>query len=173
MPDAHEKEPLFVRVMYYFENGDYYDIIDTTFYHNKLIRIEKRTVEFTPTEVHLIKLISTTDAEPNKTIVYDPPKVILRVPGIGQSLAWSYQEEHGQKTNFIAEWIKFKLNKINTRAIRVTEIITLPSGLLFEAKRIYFYKEGIGLWKMEGETKNLQHTIWEFDKLERDTTVRK
>ena len=110
MPETYEKESSFTRVMYYFENGDYCEIIDTTRYHDKLIRIEKRTVEFTPTEVRLIKLISTTDAEPNKITLYDPPKVILRVPGIGQSLAWSYHEEHGRKTYFFAEWIKFKLN---------------------------------------------------------------
>jgi hypothetical protein len=172
MPDAYDKESSFTRVMYYFENGDHCEIIDTTRYHNKSIRIEKRTVEFTLTEVRLIKLISATDAGPDEITSYDPPKVILKVPGIGQSLAWSYVDEHGQKTNFIAEWIKFKLNNINTRAIRVTETIILPNGLPFEAARISFYKEGIGLWKMEGETKNLQHTIWEFDKLEHANTVR-
>jgi hypothetical protein len=170
LPDTQEKKSAFTRVIYYLKNEDQYNVVDTTRYGTKLFRIEKRTVEFTSTEVRLVKLISTTDAEPNKITPYDPPKIILKVPGIGQSQAWSYQDEYGQKTNFIAEWIKFKLNNINTRAIRVTETIVLPNGLPFEAARISFYKEGIGLWKMEGETRQIKQTILEFTNLEYDST---
>lgn len=170
MPDANGKQFGFSRVRYYLKSGEQYEIVDTTCYQDKSIRIETRTIKFTPTEVHLIKLISTSETERNKTTLYDPPKVILKVPGIGQTLEWSYKEAYGQKTNFIADWIKFKLNNVNTRAIRITETITLSSGLVFEAKRIYYYMEGIGLWKMEGETKQLQHTICEFVKLEYDST---
>ncbi len=171
MPDAVGKQSEFARVMYYLKKGDQYEVVDTTHYQNKPVRIENRTIEFTPTEVHLVKLISTTETEKNKITLYDPPKAIMKVPGLGQTLTWSYKEAHGQKTNFIAEWVKFKLNNVNTRAIRITETITLPIGLLFEAKRIYYYMEGTGLWKMEGETRELQHTICEFVKLEYDSTI--
>jgi hypothetical protein len=173
MPDHNSEQPEFVRVMYYLKKEDHYEITDTIQYHNKSIRIETRTVEFTPTEVRLVRLTSTTDSEPNKTTLYDPPKAIMKVPGIGQTLTWSYKEAHGQKTNFIAEWVKFKLNNVNTRALRITETINLSNGLLFEGRRIYYYMEGIGLWKMEGETRNLQQMIWGFEKLEYDSTVRK
>ncbi len=166
MPSANENQSEFARVMYYLKKNNQHEVADTTYYQNKPLRIEERTIEFTPTEVHLVKLITTTERERNITTVYNPPKVILKVPGIGQTLSWSYKEAHGQKTNFFAEWVKFKLNNVNTRAIRITETINLSNGLLFEGKRIYYYKEDIGLWKMEGVTRNLQHTIWEFVKLE-------
>ncbi|MEO7989016.1 MAG: hypothetical protein ABI663_05705 [Chryseolinea sp.] len=173
MPDHNSKQSEFARVMYYLKKEDHYEITDTIKYHNKSTRIETRTVEFTPTEVHLIKLISTTDSESNKITRYDPPKVILKVPGIGQILTWSYKDSLGRKTNFAAEWVKFKLNNVNTRAIKITETINLSNGLLFDGKRIYYYMEGIGLWKMEGETRNLLHVIWEFEKLEYNSTIRK
>ncbi len=166
MPDQNNKLSKFTRVMYYLKKEGQYEITDTIQYQNKSVRIETRTIEFTSTEVHLVKLISTTDSEPSKTTRYNSPKVILKVPGIGQTLTWSYKDSLGQKTNFIAEWLKFKLNNVNTRAIKITETINLSNGLLFEGKRIYYYMEGIGLWKMEGETKNLQQTIWEFVELE-------
>ena len=95
----------------------------------------------------------------------------MKVPGIGQTLTWSYKEVNGQKTNFVAEWIKFKLNNVNTRAIRITETINLSNGLLFEGRRIFYYMEGTGLWKMEGETRNLQNTICEFVRLEYDSAA--
>lgn len=173
MPHANGKQSEFSRVIYYLKSGDHYEVVDTTRYNDKSIRVETRTIEFTPTEVHLVKLISTTETERNTTTIYDPPKAIMKVPGIGQTLTWSHKEAHGQKTNFIAEWVKFKLNNVNTRAIRITETITLSNGLLFEARRIHYYMEGVGLWKMEGETRNIQHTICEFEKLEYDSTVRK
>jgi len=66
MPDRNGKPSEFTRVMHYLKKEDHYEIIDTIQYHNKSIRIETLTVEFTPTEVHLVKLISTTDSEPNK-----------------------------------------------------------------------------------------------------------
>jgi hypothetical protein len=169
MPDRNGNPSEFTRVMYYLKKGDQYKITDTIRYDKKSIRIETRIVEFTPTEVHLVKLISTTDSEPTKTTLYDPPKVILKVPGIGQTLTWSYKDSLEQKTNFIAAWIKFKLKNVNTRAIRITETINLSNGLLFDGRRIHYYMEGIGLWKMEGETRNLQQIIWEFERLGYDS----
>lgn len=173
IPDRNDNPSEFTRVMYYIKKEDHHEITDTIQYYTKSIRIETRTIKFTPTEVHLVKLTSATDSEPTKATLYDPPKVILKVPGIGQTLTWSYKDSLGQKTNFIAEWVKFKLNNVNTRAIRITETINLSNDLLFEGRRIYYYMEGIGLWKMEGATKNLQHTIWELEKLTYDSTARK
>lgn len=173
MPAHNGKPSEFTRVIYYLKKEDHYEITDTIQYHDKSIRIETQIVEFTPTEVHLVKLISTTNSEPKKTTLYNPPKPILKVPGIGQTRTWSYQEEHGQKTNFIAEWVKFKLNNVNTRAIRITETINLSNGLLFEGRRIYYYMEVFGLWKMEGETRNLQQTIWEFEKVQYDSAIQR
>ena len=173
MPDASGEPSEFSRVIYYLEKGEQYEVIDKMYYRKKPIRTDIRLIDFTQTEIRLIKLQSTTKRETNKITVFSPPKIIMKVPGIGQALEWSYNEANGRQTHFISDWVKFKLNNVNTRAIRVTETIMLPNGLWFDGKRIYYYKEGIGLWKMEGETRQLQNTICEFVALEYDSTLKR
>ncbi|HOX83148.1 MAG TPA: hypothetical protein PLJ60_03620 [Chryseolinea sp.] len=170
MPDAAGKPSEFSQVMYYLKKGEQYEVIDKMYYRKKLIRTDIRLIDFTQTEIRLIKLQSATERETNKITVFSPPKIIMKLPGIGQTLEWSYKEANGRQTHFFAEWVKFKLNNVNTRAIRVTETIMLSNGLWFSGKLIYYYKEGIGLWKMEGETTHLQNTIYEFFALEYDST---
>ena len=160
------------RVIWYNNKGENYDIVDEHMTDGQIGSVVIKTVQFSSTEVKMIKKISNSVfAKTNTQQDYDPPIILLKMPPAGQTLTWSYIESPGSNdkpTKFISSWTTVTVNGEKKQAIKVVSQYT---GM--KTKMISYYVKGIGLLKTEmitsaGETIIMDH----FDRLEYDETVK-
>lgn len=158
------------RVIYYSIKDGNYDLLDGNMMQGKPVSIITRTVQFTATEVKMIKSISTNIVgETNKKKNYNPSVTLLKMPPERESISWTTTEVSGDKDKCTAVWTTVSVDGVNKKAIKLTSIII---GAENWGKKISYYVKGIGLWKTELSNGSITHTDDAFDGLDYEATTK-
>ena len=156
-----------IKNILYINKDGYFDILTGSFLNDQNTAIQTMTVQFTKTEVKMIRSASTTMFETNKKKIYNPPSLILRMPSEGQTAIWTVTEISGDVEKCISSWTTITINGEKIKAIKV-----IKSNDVFSSKEIDYYVKGIGLWKIDILSEGETQTQYEFDKLETETEAR-
>ena len=169
-PDKTGERSGFTRTIYYTDNGDgTYDILDAHMFQGQAASIITQTVLFTTAEVKMIKSISTSMITTNERENYDPPRILLKMPPVGQTVTWNIVANPDDKpTKYIASWTTVTVNGESRKAIKVVSQYT---G--WTSKTISYYVQGIGLMDtdLKGED-GMTKPFEKFDGLSYEATKR-
>lgn len=158
------------RVIYYTDNGDgTFDVLDSHMFQGQPSAILTQTVKFTPSEVKLVKTVSTTMFEINKKQTYDPPETLLKMPAVGHTATWTTPGEGDSKpTKYTSSWTTVTVDGQSKKAIKV---ISQYTG--WKSKTVLYYVEGIGLMKTDFVDENgVTKPFEKFDGLSYEATTR-
>lgn len=165
-PDESGNRTGFIRTIYYIKKGLNYDIVDARFFNNQPLAIETTTVWFIGKEVRMIKSVTTNPLETNKKRIYNPAKIILKMPLPGQPTTWILIQASGQKDVKTSSLITLEIDGVQKKAIKVKTVVS-GHGLAYTNE---YYVVGFGLWKSETVGNGSKNTLFQFDELSNENT---
>ena len=141
-----------------------YIITDISRYGDQIMSTEKYTVQFTASEVQVVSSTVTNALETNSVFKYDHPITMLKLPHVGQRVAWTYTDRTNNSFKCMSEWMTIPIDGAVKKAIKVTVSTADEAN---EAKTVLYYVEGVGLWKTESvSTTGAKEVKDQFDGLD-------
>lgn len=166
-PDEKGGRTGMTRTIYYVSKDDgTYDITDSHLFQGETSSTITQTVKFTTTEVVMTQSVSTTMLETNKKQSYKSTRILLKMPATGQTTTWTVPGEEGP-TIFTSSWTTLIIDGVSKKAIKVISQLT---G--WESKSVFYYVEGIGLYKTEFIENGTKTAFENFDGLSYEAMTR-